>query len=190
MKRIFRWDSLSDWILAGPRMQTLQGLVRVIVKQLDVQPEAGRFRMEVTWHDSVEAEEQRLALGPAAEPVCWMMVGYASGYASFCSGLEVVFIEGKCRGKGDRICSAVGQDRASWGSPIDPYLDYFRADDIQGHVLRLTDELQEKMQEIARSEAASPVSRRRSPGCRSRCTAAAIGKCWSLRRAWRGTTRR
>ncbi len=150
MKRIFQWDSVSDWILAGPRMQTLQGVVRVIVKRLEVQPEAGRFHMEVTWHDSVEAEEQRLALGPAKEPVCWMMVGYASGYASFCTGQEVVFIEGKCRGKGDRICSAVGQDRASWGAEIEPYLAYFHADDIQGQVLRLTKELKERMREIAR----------------------------------------
>ena len=150
MKRIFHWDSLEDWIKAGPRMHTLQGVVRVIVKSLEVRPAAGRFHMEVTWHDSVEADEHRMALGPAAEPVCWMMVGYASGYASFCTGLEVFFVEGKCRGKGDRICAAVGQDRQSWGKSIEPYVSYFHADDIQGHVLRLTRELKEKMKEIAR----------------------------------------
>ena len=36
MKRIFQWDSLTDWLLAGPRMHTLQGIVRVIVKRLEV----------------------------------------------------------------------------------------------------------------------------------------------------------
>jgi DNA-binding NtrC family response regulator/predicted hydrocarbon binding protein len=150
MKRIFQWDSLTDWIQAGPRMQTLQGVVRVIVKVLEADEPAGRFHMEVTWHDSAEADEQRMALGPSAEPVCWMMVGYASGYASFCTGQEVFFVERKCRGKGDRICSAVGQDRASWGAEIEPYVSYFQADDIQGEVLRLSKELKEKMREIAR----------------------------------------
>ena len=138
MKRIFQWDSLADWIQAGPRMQTLQGVVRVVVKLLDAEVAARRFHMEVTWHDSVEADEHRTALGEAQQPVCWMMAGYASGYASFCTGLEVFFIERKCRGKGDRICSAVGKDRAAWGAEVEPYVGYFQADDIQGKVLRLT----------------------------------------------------
>ncbi len=150
MKRIFRWDTVEDWISAGPRMHTLQGVSRVTVKTLDTEPAAGRFHMEVTWHDSAEADEQRLALGPSIEPVCWTMVGYASGYASFCTGLEVFFVEDKCRGKGDRVCSAVGRDRPSWGQEIEPYVSYFHADDIQGHVMRLTVELKEKMKEIAR----------------------------------------
>jgi transcriptional regulator with PAS, ATPase and Fis domain len=131
-------------------MHTLQGAARVVVKGVEVDLEAGRFHMEITWHGSAEAEEHRLALGQATQPVCWTMVGYASGYASFCTGLEVFFVEDKCRGKGDRICSAVGRDRQSWGEAIDPYLSYFRAEDIQGHVMRLTRQLQEKMREIAR----------------------------------------
>ena len=132
MKRIFHWNTIEDWLKAGPRMHTLQGVARVTVKLLDAQPAAGRFHMEVTWHDSAEADEQRLALGQSLEPVCWTMVGYASGYASFCTGLEVFFIEDKCRGKGDRICSAVGRDRQSWGGEIEPHVAYFHADDIQG----------------------------------------------------------
>ncbi|MHB0957818.1 MAG: sigma 54-interacting transcriptional regulator [Pirellulaceae bacterium] len=150
MKRIFQWDNLTDWIMAGPRMQSLQGVVRVIVKVLEADEPAGRFHMEVTWHDSAEADEQRMALGPATEPVCWMMVGYASGYASFCTGREVFFIERRCRGKGDRICSAVGRDRLSWGAEIEPYIAYFHADDIQGEVMRLTKELKANMRELAR----------------------------------------
>jgi DNA-binding NtrC family response regulator/predicted hydrocarbon binding protein len=150
MKRIFHWHSVEEWLKAGPRMHTLQGVARVVVKTLDLQPAIGRFHMEVTWHDSAEADEQRLALGPSTDPVCWTMVGYASGYASFCTGLEVFFVEDKCRGKGDRVCSAVGRDRPSWGNEIEPHVSYFRADDIQGHVLRLSQELKEKMKEIAR----------------------------------------
>jgi two-component system, NtrC family, response regulator HydG len=150
MKRIFEWDSLEDWLRAGPRMHTLQGTVRVIVKTLEVREGRGPFLMEVTWHDSVEVEEQRMVLGQADEPVCWTMVGYASGYASFCTGQEIFFIERKCRGKGDRICSAVGKDRPSWGAEIEPYVSYFQAEDIHGEVLRLTQELKAKMKEITR----------------------------------------
>jgi len=148
MKRIFRWDSLGDWLLAGPRMHTLQGIVRVIVKTLEVPAGDGPFLMDVTWHDSVEVEEQRMVLGRAQEPVCWTMVGYASGYASFCMGREIYFIERKCRGKGDRICAAVGKDRQAWGAEIEPHMSYFQAEDIQSEVMRLTQELKEKRKEI------------------------------------------
>ncbi len=149
MKRIFQWDSLEDWLRAGPRMHLLQGIVRCVVKTLQVVEGPGPFLMEVTWHDSVEVEEQRMVLGRTEDPVCWTMVGYASGYASFCTGQEIFFVERKCRGKGDRVCAAVGKDRASWGAEIDPYIPFFHAEDIQGEVMRLTQELKEKMQEIS-----------------------------------------
>ncbi len=150
MKRIFEWDSLEEWLKAGPRMHALQGVAQAAVKTLDVDEATGRFRMEVTWRGSVEAEEQKMALGRAAAPMCWTTTGYASGYASFCMGRPVYFIERKCRMKGDRFCSAEGRDQASWGKAIESHIVHFQADDIRGHVLRLTRELKEKMKEMAR----------------------------------------
>lgn len=151
MKRIFEWDSVEEWILAGPRLHELQGVVRVRVKSLQVDASAGHFQMHVVWHDSGEADEYLEEAGkPAEHPVCWTLVGYASGYASFCMGLDVYFVEEKCRGAGARACRAIGRDRKSWGSQIEPYLPYFRADDIQGKIRTLTRELKEKMREIER----------------------------------------
>jgi DNA-binding NtrC family response regulator/predicted hydrocarbon binding protein len=150
MKRIFTWHSLTEWLKAGPRMHTLQGVTRAVVRSLAIDEAAGRFNMEVIWHDSGEAEEHLLELGRSTEPVCWMLVGYASGYASFCMGRNVYFVERKCRGVGDRVCMAVGKDEASWGDEIKASLPYFRAEDIQGKVMALTVELRKKTQELAR----------------------------------------
>ena len=150
MKRIFEWDSPTEWMMAGPRMHTLQGVAKVVVKSVTMDPPDGPFTMEVLWHDSGEAEEHLLEIGQSDEPVCWMLVGYASGYASFCLGTDVYFVEQKCRAKGDRICSAIGKDEASWGDQLGPYLPYFQAADIQGKVLALTRELKEKTRELAR----------------------------------------
>ena len=150
MKRVFAWDSDEEWIRAGARMHGLQGVARASVKALSFDRESGRFRMEATWRGSVEAEEQAQALGRADEPMCWTTVGYASGYASFCMGAPVYFIERKCRVAGDRVCVAEGRDEASWGREIEPYRRYYQAEDIRGHVLRLTQELREKMKEVAK----------------------------------------
>src|SRR5512136_1274801 len=93
MQRVFEWDSLEELIKAGPRLHTLQGVNRTIIRKLEVDQASGRFVMELVWHDSGEAEEHRLEFGQADQPACWMLVGYASGYSSFCLGRKVYFIE-------------------------------------------------------------------------------------------------
>jgi len=150
MKRVFVWDSTIEWLKAGPRLHTLQGVTKALVKSLEWDEVAGRFAMEVTWHDSGEAEEHLAELGPTDYPVCWMLVGYASGYASFCLGKDIYFIEDRCKAKGDRVCSAVGKDRESWGAAVEPHLAYFRGDDIQGKVRQLSAELRRRTRELAR----------------------------------------
>ena len=150
MKRIFEWDSIEEWINTGPRLHTLQGVAKTIVKTLEIDPAAKRFLMEVVWHDSAEAEEHMIEIGKSSAPACWMLVGYASGYASFCLDAEVFFVERQCMAAGRRSCMAVGKDRASWGPELEPYLGFFQAENIRGKVMRLTRELREKTAEVAR----------------------------------------
>ncbi|OGV65981.1 MAG: hypothetical protein A2498_07165 [Lentisphaerae bacterium RIFOXYC12_FULL_60_16] len=150
MKRIYQWDSWDEWLKAGPRMHTIQGVTRTHIKQCQANPETGNFNMEVVWHESGEADEHLLEIGRADSPICWMLVGYASGYASFCMGQDIFFVETQCRGCGDAVCTATGKDRASWGEALNPYLPYFQADDIHGKVMILTEELKLKTRELAR----------------------------------------
>ncbi len=150
MKRVFEWDNLEEWIKAGPRLHTLQGVARSVIKSLQADALAKRFQMEVVWHDSGEAEEHIIELGKSVEPSCWMLTGYASGYASFCLNTEIFFVEKQCLANGHRACIAIGKDRAAWGSDIKPYLDFFQAEDIHGKVIFLTMELKKKTTELAR----------------------------------------
>ena len=150
MNRIFRWANLIEWLKCGPRLQTLQGVHTSVLKSLKVDEEAGKFQMEVVWYDSAEAEEYPSEEGESDEPMCWIQVGYASGYASYCMGRSVFFIEKKCRGKGDKVCLAVGKDRASWGEELKPHLPYFMSDDIKGKVQKLTSELRKKSKELSK----------------------------------------
>ena len=150
MKRIFEWDNVSDLILAGPRMHTIQGVVKASVRTLEIDEAAGRFFMELTWHGSGEAEEHVIEMGKASGPICWMMVGYASGYSSFCMNREVYFVEQKCAGKGDPLCTAVGKDKESWGAEVKSFLPRFQAEDVRGKVLKLTRKLHEQSRELAK----------------------------------------
>ncbi len=144
MRRLFKWDSVQEWIKAGSRLQTLQGVARANFKKLQYDPEEKKFYAELKWLDSAEAEEHIIELGYAQEPVCWILTGYISGYVSFCLDKEVYFIEEKCRGKEDNFCLAVGKDIDSWGEELESCIEFFRGEDILGKVKELSHELKEK----------------------------------------------
>ena len=100
MKRIFDWENVTEWVKAGPMLHTLHGAVKVEVRTLKICEAEEQFDMEVVWHNSAEAEEYVAELGKSDRPSCWMFVGYASGYASFCLGKSVYFVERQCRAQG------------------------------------------------------------------------------------------
>jgi len=139
MRRVFKWDNVIDLIKAGPRLHALQGVARWVTKKLDVDPVAGHFEMDVAWHHSAEAEEHVAVFGRASHPSCWMLAGYASGFMSFALGHDVYFVEHSCRATGERVCTAMGKDRASWGAAINPHLPFFQAADIKGKIQSLTE---------------------------------------------------
>ena len=149
MKRIFRWEDTAEWLKAGPRLHSLQGAARGEVKSLEL-AEPARLRMELTWGDSVEPEEHLSEFGESSDTACWIHTGYASGYASFCLGVPVYFVEQSCRARGDAVCTALGMDRESWGDDAEALAEYFEAEDIQGKILELTTELQKRTLELAR----------------------------------------
>ena len=103
MKRIFRWDSVSQWLMAGPILHSLQGAATTELRNLELDESAGRVSMEFIWHDSGEAEAYVTELGRSNAPSCWVAVGYASGYSSFCLDKSVYFIEQKCKARGDEL---------------------------------------------------------------------------------------
>lgn len=150
MKRIFRWETVTEWIKAGPVLHVLQGATKTEVKNLVIDEAEEHFSMEVVWHDSGEAEECLAELGMSDQPSCWTLVGYASGYASFCLGKSVYFIEQQCRVKGDDSCLVIGKDIDSWGEEIASSLQFFHADDIQGKIQVLTNQLREQQAEVKR----------------------------------------
>jgi len=149
MKRIFKWKNLTEWIKTGPRMHTLQGVTKTIIKTLEIDEKSRSFLMELTWHRSAEAEEHLIGLGQSDYPVCWKLSGYASGYTSYCFGSDIYFIEQKCKAKGDRICSVIGKDRKSWGKEIQSHLPFFELEDVQGKIEELSNELRKQTRKIA-----------------------------------------
>jgi len=121
------WESENEWKRAGGRIHQLTGMLRVEpIVHPDDDPDAPFA--EALWHDSFEADEQLLHHGVADEPACFILTGFASGYSSAVNGREydVVFVEDRCRARGDAQCHIIARTRAQWGPAIEEIIPYYR----------------------------------------------------------------
>jgi len=116
------WDGPEEWAQAGGRLHRLTGLVTF-------EPVVGQRGVgEAVWRDSHEAEQHRLHLGPATEPVCWTLVGFASGYLSRVRGEAIYAIEETCCARGDEVCRMVARTAEDWGPELDRHQPYYERD--------------------------------------------------------------
>jgi DNA-binding NtrC family response regulator len=113
LRQHFQWDTDDQWQLAGGRVHQLQGFL--VYEPVPRAPgEEPRAFAHSIWHESYEAQEHLAQLGPSAEPVCWTLAGYASGYLSRVAGRRILCFEEKCVAKGDAYCLMVGRPEDDW----------------------------------------------------------------------------
>ena len=146
------WATPLEGLRAGVVLHRLEGIVRAEIVSLDHDAASGHFEEEVVWHDSYVAEQHVHHYGNSTAPVCWSLVGYASGYASACLGQEVYFRETACVAQGAKRCSAVGKDAASWGDDVETLRFDFQGADVGPEVERLRDAVHRRHVELDRRE--------------------------------------
>ena len=151
MRERSRWSDPVEGLREGAVLHTLEGIARVEILRLE-RDETGGFDMEVAWHDSYTAQQHLHHYGRSDEPVCWSLVGYATGYASACLGQEVYFRETACLGEGAKRCTVIGRDAAAWGDDIEQLRADFQGADLAEEVQRLHDAVRRQAQELAKRE--------------------------------------
>lgn len=109
----------DDAFLVGPQLACIKGLVQVEPLELQFDVEAGTFIGRFEWTDSYEAETHLQHYGTAPEPVCWTIIGYASGYTTYYMGKTIIFKEVACEGCGDEHCRIVGKPAEEWEDQAD-----------------------------------------------------------------------
>ncbi len=107
-------SSFRDAFLVGPQLHNLHGMVSVQPIRLEGDTETGFFYGEWIWTWCCDAESHLDVIGPSDKPVCWMQLGYASGYTSAFVGGRVIYREVECRAKGDPHCRIIGKNIEAW----------------------------------------------------------------------------
>ena len=146
------WADPLEGLRAGAALHRLEGIVRTEIVRVEHDAASGRFEEEVIWYDSYAAEQHLHHHGKSETPVCWSLVGYASGYASACLGREVYFRETECVGQGAARCSAIGRDGDGWGEELETLRFDFQGADLRREVEHLKDVVHRSLQELERRE--------------------------------------
>jgi hypothetical protein len=126
MKINYAFDTEIDLLASGPVIHTWEGVVQATPRDIRFDRSAGTFYFTGVWSNSYEAEQHLCFDEPSSEPVCWSLMGYASGWCTAFFGSALVAIEPVCVGKGDDHCEWLIQPPAAWGSEAAPYLDAYQ----------------------------------------------------------------
>lgn len=140
--------SLFEIFAVGPQLHMLEGAVQVTPQVFELDEQAGHFRGCFRWDHSWEAESHARDFGPQQEPVCWTLLGYASGYTSAFFRRSVLYKELQCAACGHAHCLIEGRFAEEW--PDGPALarDYdadsvlVKLDELQSQVQTLRTQLQ------------------------------------------------
>ena len=108
----------------GPQLHMLQGAVQVTPKLLEIDTASGHFQGTFDWQHSWEVETHLRDFGVQSEPVCWTLLGYASGYTSAFMGRPVLFKEVACTACGAAHCRIEGRVLDAWPDAADLARDY------------------------------------------------------------------
>jgi DNA-binding NtrC family response regulator len=144
--------SRIDAFRTGTVVHALEGIVQVELTSIEFDEQTGRFEAHEDWHNSYEAEQHVHHYGRSSEPVCWSLVGYASGFASACFEREIYFRESSCVSQDHKGCAVIGKDAASWGTDVEALRTDFQAGSLGPEVERLQGAVRKQLQELARRE--------------------------------------
>jgi PAS domain S-box-containing protein len=145
-------DAMSEFVLAGPKLHMLEGVVCVETHSLLIDPETGHYDMSGVWKNSYEAEQHVRLFGASADPVCWTVAGYASGFSSVAFDTPMICIEDQCIGRGHTECSW----RLIAADVCDPEHDerrrLFMPLNLQQHINLLEQKVEQRTAALAASE--------------------------------------
>jgi transcriptional regulator with PAS, ATPase and Fis domain len=119
------------------------------ITKLSIDEASATFAMDLTCAGSAEADAHYNEAGKSAIPVCWVLTGYLSGYASYCMKKNVYFTEAQCKGAGSPGCAFVGKDIDSWGSEFEHERSFFLATDMQKRIAALERRIHEQERALA-----------------------------------------
>jgi len=168
LSEMYDFDNREEWFRAGIRLQTLAGMANGEISELVIDPAAKSLSFSGQWRNSIEIDLQDPQSTPRETPVCRIVAGFLSGYASTVLGEEVIVRETACQAQGHPACTFEGRTMHEWG----PEAEILRQ---TMHVGRLVDEMKHLQEVMEQTSARMESQREEINVLKERLSRSAIG---------------
>ncbi|MBW2603191.1 MAG: sigma 54-interacting transcriptional regulator [Deltaproteobacteria bacterium] len=111
--QMYQWESKEEWFKAGAMMQTQRGYCKTVLSHLSFNPDDGHLIFRGRWFNSYEVDSHKHLKLTETGPVCYVLCGYLSGFASCCFNRKVLVQEQECLHR--QHCSFEGRFVEGWG---------------------------------------------------------------------------
>ena len=139
---LYDFDDTRQWFKAGSVIRRLAGLIDEELTEIDLAPEQNKIRFKGIWRESFEAATWMSLFGRSESPVCCILEGLVSGYASAVLGQEVMVRETACQAQGGDYCTFEGRSLAEWGLSPEDFRRQLQVADVQNELEQLKKELE------------------------------------------------
>lgn len=135
------YKDLSDLELLhkGPLLHALEGMVKVELKDVEIDIKNGRYYIDAIWRNSLEHQIHQGLFGPSHYPIAWNELGHATGYVSGIMNRFILHKQVEITPLGPRF---VGKPIEEWDDVAEE-LKYYQSDSIVEHLLTLQDQVED-----------------------------------------------
>ncbi|UTW02393.1 sigma-54-dependent Fis family transcriptional regulator [Amphritea atlantica] len=130
----------EEVFMVGPQLHAIKGMVKVIPVSLEFDEDSQHFFGAFDWYNSHEVETHLANYGNSDVPVCWTLIGYASGFSTYQMNRQIIFRETQCAATGADHCHIEGRPAEDWDDP-EEMEKYLLPDPIIEQLMALQDEV-------------------------------------------------
>jgi len=116
LSEVYDFDTPEEWFRAGIRLQTMAGMANGEISELVIDLASKSLSFSGRWRNSIEINLRDRQSTPNEIPVCRIVTGFLSGYASTVLGEEVIVRETACQAQGHPFCTFEGRTLRQWGA--------------------------------------------------------------------------
>ncbi|MCE5265881.1 MAG: sigma-54-dependent Fis family transcriptional regulator [Deltaproteobacteria bacterium] len=147
---LYHFDTPEELLKAGCVLQTMMGLATASFTEIRIDLEKKSLSFSGSWMDSFESTLWSSQFERSVHPVCCIVKGMLSGYASAVMGVEVLVREIGCQAEGKECCTFEGKTLAEWGLDPEETRRILSVDPIDEELARLQRELGQAREDLAR----------------------------------------
>lgn len=130
----------EEVFMAGPQLHAIKGMVKVVPVSLELDENTDHFFCAFDWYNSHEVETHLANFGNSDVPVCWTLIGYASGFSTCYLNRQIIVRETQCAATGADHCHIEGRPAEDWDD-AEEMEKYLLPDPIIEQLLALQDEV-------------------------------------------------